>query len=167
MTVVIADSSPLNYLTMIGSVDVLHQLYGAVVVPQQVIDELVDPAAPHAVRAWASNLPHWIDVREPVISNDDMTHLDHGERAAILLAQSEPDALLLIDETAGRIEATREHRHTRSAAGRRAERLCGSPDRVGAPLENELPRLGGTGERSARRGRGTPPAQQIVAPAGV
>ena len=107
MTVVIADSSPLNYLTMIGSVDVLHQLYGAVVVPQQVIDELVDPAAPHAVRAWASNLPHWIDVREPVISNDDMTHLDHGERAAILLAQSEPDALLLIDETAGRIEATR------------------------------------------------------------
>ena len=107
MTVVIADSSPLNYLTMIGSVDVLHQLYGAVVVPQQVIDELVDPAAPHAVRAWASNLPHWIDVREPVITNDDMTHLDHGERAAILLAQSEPDALLLIDETAGRIEATR------------------------------------------------------------
>jgi hypothetical protein len=46
MTVVIADSSPLNYLTMIGSVDVLHQLYGAVVVPQQVIDELIDPAAP-------------------------------------------------------------------------------------------------------------------------
>lgn len=28
MTVVIADSSPLNYLTLIGSVVVLHQLYG-------------------------------------------------------------------------------------------------------------------------------------------
>ena len=42
MTVVIADSSPLNYLTLIGSVDVL-QLYGGVVVPQQVISEF--PAA--------------------------------------------------------------------------------------------------------------------------
>ncbi|MGH9256578.1 MAG: hypothetical protein ACRD3C_18615 [Vicinamibacterales bacterium] len=29
-----------NYLILIGSVDVLHQLYGAVVVPQQVISQL-------------------------------------------------------------------------------------------------------------------------------
>jgi hypothetical protein len=35
MTVVIADGSPLNYLTLIGSVDVLPRLYGAVVVPHQ------------------------------------------------------------------------------------------------------------------------------------
>jgi predicted nucleic acid-binding protein len=47
MTVVIADSSPLNYLTLIGSVDVLYRLYGTVIVPQQVIAELIDPAAPH------------------------------------------------------------------------------------------------------------------------
>jgi predicted nucleic acid-binding protein len=36
-----------------------------------------------------------------------MTHLDPGERAAIALALSEPGALLLIDESAGRIEASR------------------------------------------------------------
>ena len=107
MTVVIADSSPLNYLTLIGSVDVLHRLYVAVVVPQQVISELVDSGAPHVVQEWASNLPDWIDVRQAVISDDDMTDLDPGERAAIVLAQSEPGALLLIDETAGRIEASR------------------------------------------------------------
>ena len=107
MTVVIADSSPLNYLVLIGSVDVLHRLYDAVVVPQQVISELIDPAAPRNVQRWASNLPAWIDVRETVISDDDMPHLDQGERAAILLAQSQPGALLLIDETAGRIEASR------------------------------------------------------------
>jgi predicted nucleic acid-binding protein len=46
MTVVIADSSPLNYLTLIGSVAVLHHLYGGVVVPQQAISELIDSAAP-------------------------------------------------------------------------------------------------------------------------
>jgi len=36
-----------------------------------------------------------------------MLHLDPGERAAITLAQSEPGALLLIDEAAGPIEASR------------------------------------------------------------
>ena len=100
MTVVIADSSPLNYLTLIGSVDVLHRLYGAVLVPQQVIAELIDPAAPDDVRKWASNLPDWIDVREAVMSDDDMTHLDPGERAAIVLALSEPAAA--VDRRDGR-----------------------------------------------------------------
>jgi predicted nucleic acid-binding protein len=73
----------------------------------QVITELIDLAAPDDVRKWASDLPDWIDVRETVTDDDDMMHLDPGERAAIVLAQSEPGALLLIDETAGRIEASR------------------------------------------------------------
>ena len=107
MTVVIADSSPLNYLTLIGSVDVLRGLYGTVIVPQQVITELIDPAAPHEVRRWVLNLPDWIDVRVAVVGDDGMMHLDPGGRAAIALAQSEPGALLLIDEAAGRIEASR------------------------------------------------------------
>lgn len=94
MTVVVADSSPLNYLTLIGSVDVLYRLYGTVVVPQQVIAELVDPAAPYEVRRWASSLPDWVDVRVTVVSDGDMTHLDPGERAAIVLAESEPGVLV-------------------------------------------------------------------------
>lgn len=36
MTVVIADSSPLNYLTLIGSIEILHQLYGTITL----LDEL-------------------------------------------------------------------------------------------------------------------------------
>ena len=107
MTVVVADSSPLNYLTLIGVVEVLHQLYGTIVVPQQVIMELTDPAAPLDVRGWALNLPDWVDVRVTVVNDAGMLHLDPGERAAITLAQSEPGALLLIDDAAGRIEASR------------------------------------------------------------
>lgn len=57
MTVVVADSSPLNYLTLIGAVEVLHRLNGTIVVPHQVIMELTDPAAPLDVRAWALSLP--------------------------------------------------------------------------------------------------------------
>jgi predicted nucleic acid-binding protein len=58
----------LNYLTLIGSLDVLHRLYGTVVVPQQVIAELMDPGAPHEVKRWAQNLPEWIDVRVAVVN---------------------------------------------------------------------------------------------------
>jgi predicted nucleic acid-binding protein len=77
MTVVVADSSPLNYLTLIGSVDVLQRLYGTVIVPQQVISELIDPAAPADVRRWASNLPNWVDRHETVIvTSDCYTHVD-------------------------------------------------------------------------------------------
>jgi predicted nucleic acid-binding protein len=76
MTVVIADSSPLNYLTLIGSIDALQRLYGTVIAPRQVIAELTDPAAPGDVRKWASDLPEWIDIRETVVSDDDMAHLD-------------------------------------------------------------------------------------------
>lgn len=107
MTVVVADSSPLNYLTLIGAVEVLHRMYGTIVVPQEVIMELTDPAAPLDVKAWALSLPDWVDVRVAVVNDAGMLHLDPGERAAITLAQSEPGTLLLIDDTAGRIEASR------------------------------------------------------------
>jgi len=53
------------------------------------------------------SLPDWIDVRVTVVNDTEMLHLDPGERAAITLAQSEPGALLLIDDAAGRIEASR------------------------------------------------------------
>jgi predicted nucleic acid-binding protein len=48
-------------------------------------------------------------VRQVRIVHDDpaLRQLDPGERAAILLAQQEADALLLIDDAAGRSEATR------------------------------------------------------------
>jgi hypothetical protein len=45
MTVVVADTSPLNYLALIGSIDLLHLLYGSVLVPQQVVLESTDLAA--------------------------------------------------------------------------------------------------------------------------
>lgn len=108
MTVVVADSSPLNYLTLIGSIDVLHRLYGTILVPQQVIVELTDLAAPREVRNWASALPGWVDVRSiPPIDDPALSHLDPGEQAAIVLAQSVAGALLLIDDAAGRLEASR------------------------------------------------------------
>ena len=43
MSVVVADTSPLNYLVQTGAISVLPKLYGQVVIPQAVFDELSDP----------------------------------------------------------------------------------------------------------------------------
>lgn len=45
MTVVVADTSPLNYLVLIGEIDLLRRLYGRVVVPSEVVAELTDRGA--------------------------------------------------------------------------------------------------------------------------
>ncbi len=43
----------------------------------------------------------------PPTNDPALSFLDKGERCAILLAQTEAEILLLIDETAGRLEASR------------------------------------------------------------
>ena len=108
MTIVIADTSPLNYLILIETIDLLPKLYGRIIIPGEVVDELLHSEAPISVKEWAYALPSWVEVRSTPSSNDpDLCRLDEGERCAILLAQSEADVLLLIDDAAGRLEASR------------------------------------------------------------
>jgi predicted nucleic acid-binding protein len=108
MTVVVADTSPLNYLILIEAIDLLPRLYGRIIIPAEVLNELIDDGAPRRVSEWAMKLPEWVEVRSAPLSNDPgLSFLDQGERCAILLAQSEAEVLLLIDEAAGRLEASR------------------------------------------------------------
>jgi predicted nucleic acid-binding protein len=102
--VVVADTSPINYLVLLGHVEVLPRLYTRVVLPQAVIDELLDAEAPAIVRAWAANLPAWCGVGRPtdVSGIAALSHLGAGEQEAILLAQELRADLLLIDEDDGR-----------------------------------------------------------------
>lgn len=110
MTAVIADTSPLNYLLLIGEVDLLHRLYHRVLIPDVVASELSDSDAPRLVAEWASHLPSWIEVRPTPASTEVLSRLDEGERAAILLAQAQAGpVLLLIDDADGRAEAERRH----------------------------------------------------------
>src|SRR5580658_8798674 len=51
--IVVADTSPLNYLVLLGHIDILAKIYAEVLVPQTVLDELQDSDAPAGVRAWA------------------------------------------------------------------------------------------------------------------
>ena len=116
MKVVVADTSPLNYLVLIEEVDVLAQLYGEVLVPDIVIAELKDPDAPPAVAQWASRPPSWIDIRPTPLSDERLERLD--ERAAILLAEAQSSpVLLLIDDADGRAEAERRNVATTGTLG--------------------------------------------------
>jgi predicted nucleic acid-binding protein len=61
--IVVADTSPLNYLVQLGEADILAELFGYVVVPEAVRDELRSPHAPMAVRSWMESLPDWVRIQ--------------------------------------------------------------------------------------------------------
>src|ERR1700722_1194690 len=118
MKVVVADSSPLNYLILIGEVDLLARLFGEVLIPDLVAKELADSEAPSAVVKWASQFPSWISVRPTPLSLEPFEKLDAGEWAAILLPERQTSAvLLLIDDAAGRAEAERRNIPTTGTLG--------------------------------------------------
>ena len=50
--IVVADTGPIHYLVLSGFIGTLHDLYGVVVLPEAVRDELSHPAAPAEIRAW-------------------------------------------------------------------------------------------------------------------
>jgi predicted nucleic acid-binding protein len=104
--IVVADTSPLNYLVLIEQIDVLPKLYGSVVIPIAVREELLVPLAPPPVRHWIESTPNWLEVRDSgVITLSFDPKLDAGEREAITLAHIHRGSLLLIDEALGRQEA--------------------------------------------------------------
>ena len=87
--IVVADTSPLNYLILIGHINILQALYSEVVIPSAVQQEMFSPQAPPLVRAWMNEPPAWLEVRTPGRINIALDpQLDEGEREAITLAYS-------------------------------------------------------------------------------
>ena len=86
--IVVADTGPLHYLILIEHAELLHRLYGEVLVPDAVVTELASPSAPTAVRNWLSLPPTWLSVVsvEADRVQEVTDELDLGERAAIALA---------------------------------------------------------------------------------
>lgn len=108
--IVIADTGPINYLILIDEIEVLPALYGRVVIPQSVCEELGRARAPEVVRAWIAKPPSWLETLLPTSSpSTEMAGLDAGERDAILLAEELGADQIIIDEIRGRREAKRRH----------------------------------------------------------
>ena len=106
--IVVADTSPLNYLIEIDCIDLLHRLYDAIIVPCAVADELAHCDSPPKVRLWLCKLPEWVEKRNCNSQPDQgLMLLDRGEREAIQIALEAGADLLLIDERRGAGEAER------------------------------------------------------------
>jgi len=63
--IVVSDTTPLNYLVLIGAINVLESLFQKVYAPSSVIRELMDEKAPESVRRWAASPPAWLIAADP------------------------------------------------------------------------------------------------------
>ena len=105
--IIVSNTSPINYLILMGHINLLPELFGAIIIPQAVYSELSDACAPSSVQTWIATPPDWLKI-QPVSQPSDaiLDLLDPGERAAILLAQELKADLLLLDDMKARRTAT-------------------------------------------------------------
>jgi predicted nucleic acid-binding protein len=116
--IVVADTSPLNYLIQIDFDILLPEIYGHIIVPAGVIQELSHAGAPAVVSRWLTRVPSWVDVRVTASPPDSrLAFLGLGEKEAIQLAEEQHADLVLIDERKGRLEATRRGLRTTGTLG--------------------------------------------------
>ena len=103
MRLVVADTGPINYLILIEAIDLLPRLFETIFVPRAVYGGLAHADTPAAVRAWAAQVPNWLEIRpDPNRNTNDAAEaaLDEGGRAAIALAVAIRAELILMDDRA-------------------------------------------------------------------
>jgi predicted nucleic acid-binding protein len=107
--IVVSDTSPVCYLLLINQIPVLQRLYGCVIIPQAVADELRASESPLIVKSWIAQPPNWLQIQPIKLPQDiELEKLDPGEREAILLAeQLKADLVILDDKAARRIAVER------------------------------------------------------------
>jgi predicted nucleic acid-binding protein len=106
--IAISDTTPLNYLVLIGHAGILPVLFEKVAIPVAVASELQRARTPEIVRAWMSSPPAWLETRSITTSKAEaLDYLGGGEREAILLAEEMGADWLIVDDYEGRLEANR------------------------------------------------------------
>lgn len=102
---VVSNTTPLNYLILIGQADILHKLYELVLIPEAVFNELSTASTPQLVREWIATKPSWLELRKASAAPlGELEEIQIGERQAIALAQVvHPEFVLLDDRRAGEI----------------------------------------------------------------
>ena len=99
MPTVIADTSVLQYLHQLEQLHLLHQVWGNILVPQAVADELAEGRRIGVSLPNLTTLP-WIMV-EQVAATMVLPlawDLGRGERAVLALALEKTDAVVMVDD---------------------------------------------------------------------
>lgn len=107
--IVVSNTSPLINLAAVGKLELLHELYGRIVIPQAVYHEMAVGGAGQPGADQVRTL-EWIETRR--VAGQAMVaslclEVDEGEAEAIVLADELEADLLLLDERRGRIVASR------------------------------------------------------------
>lgn len=117
--IVVSDTSPIINLAAIGYLDILPKLFGTVVIPREVFEEIVYKGAGEPGSDEIKNAT-WISIHES--QNKELIHklgevLDQGESSAIALAIELNADYLLIDESLGREQAKKYNVHVMGLIG--------------------------------------------------
>ncbi len=90
---IVSDTSCLILLEKIGELELLHNVFGEILITQNIADE------------YGLTLPKWITIQNPTDQKYQKTletSVDKGEASAIALAVELTDCLLIIDDLKGR-----------------------------------------------------------------
>lgn len=96
--IVVSDSSPLVALARVGQFRLLQLLFGEVLVPSAVWDEVVQADRPEVTQIVSAEWVKVVAVRDDSYLLALRTELDRGEAEAIALAADVRAELLLLDE---------------------------------------------------------------------
>lgn len=109
--IIVSDTSPISNLIIVGYIYLLPQLFGKVILPDAVYQELLANRNDHPVTQTVQTLG-WLEIcsvtdPQQVEALERDYNLDPGEASAIVLALELQATQLLIDERLGRVEAKR------------------------------------------------------------
>ncbi|MBE9070041.1 DUF3368 domain-containing protein [Leptolyngbya cf. ectocarpi LEGE 11479] len=105
--IVVSDTSPITNLAAIDHLHLLQQLYGSILIPVAVYDELVYPGKSVPGQQEVQKLI-WIqkqpvqDIQAVLDIQSSRANIDRGEAEAIALALEVGASLVLMDERRGR-----------------------------------------------------------------
>lgn len=99
---VVSNATPLRYLAEIDALHLLPHLFGQVVIPKAVEQELTHQHAPECIRTIISSPPEWLQIQPIQQADPSLALLDPGEREAILLAEDISVHIVLLDEKMAR-----------------------------------------------------------------
>jgi predicted nucleic acid-binding protein len=101
---IVSNTSPISNLAKVGQLSLIEALYGRILIPRAVYEELLDERAGETVIA-AVKSSTWIEVRfsqNQLLVDELRTRINIGEAEAITLADEVKATRLLIDERLGR-----------------------------------------------------------------
>ena len=105
---IVSNTSPISNLAKVGQLELMQRLYGMILIPTAVYEELLDERAGETV-ITAVQSAIWLEV-QPVQNQELVSELRNrvnlGEAEAIALAVEVEATRLLIDERLGRQSAT-------------------------------------------------------------